>query len=191
MRAFRHPTGMMGRLAGVVMAHTNRRMVRRAIHLLDVQPDDKVLDVAFGPGVGIELLAASVPAGWVAGIDLSAEMVEQARARNTTTIEAGRVALQQGSVDHLPFDSATFDKALSIRSMQLWPDVVAGLREIRRVLLPGGRIALACTRRSGQTQASLTELLTAAGFAEPRVINAGGNLYALAKTPGRHGETTD
>jgi hypothetical protein len=49
-------------------------------------------------------------------------MVEQARARNAAAIESGRVDLRRGSVESLPFDDDTFDKALAINSMQVWPD---------------------------------------------------------------------
>lgn len=138
MHIFRQPTGIPGRLGGAIMARTNRRMTRQAIELFDVQPGGKILEIAFGRRVGLHLLAVSAPDGWVAGVDPSQEMVQQARARNTVAIEAGRVALWQGSVERLPFDNATFDKAVSIKSMQVWPDIGGGLREIRRVMRPGG-----------------------------------------------------
>lgn len=87
MRAFGRPTGFLGRLGGIIMARTNQRIAQRAIELLDVQPSDKVLEIGFGLGVGIKLLASSASSGWVAGIDPSEEMVEQARARNANALE--------------------------------------------------------------------------------------------------------
>ena len=99
MRAFGRPTGVLGRLGGLIMARANQRMAQRATALLDVQPRESVLEVGFGPGVGIALLARAASAGWVAGIDSSAEMVEQAKARNAHAIGAGRVALRHGAVE--------------------------------------------------------------------------------------------
>jgi ubiquinone/menaquinone biosynthesis C-methylase UbiE len=96
-------------------------MAERAIALLDVQPNERVLEIGFGPGVGIDLLVHSASLGWVAGIDPSEEMVEQASARNAGAIAAGRVVLQRGSVDSLPFEDCAFDKALAVNSMQVWP----------------------------------------------------------------------
>jgi ubiquinone/menaquinone biosynthesis C-methylase UbiE len=59
MRAFGRPTGVLGRLGGMIMARTNQRMAQRTLELLDVQPGDKVLEIGCGPGVGIQLLASS------------------------------------------------------------------------------------------------------------------------------------
>jgi len=58
-------------------------------------------------------------------------MVAQARARNATALQSGRVDLRRRSVESLPFEGNSFDKALAINSMQVWPDAVAGLREMR------------------------------------------------------------
>jgi ubiquinone/menaquinone biosynthesis C-methylase UbiE len=188
MRAFGRPAGVLGRLGGRIMARTNQWMAQRTIELLDVQPGDKVLEIGFGPGVGIQLLASSAASGWVAGIDPSQEMVEQATARNAAGIGTGRVELRRGSVERLPFENDTFDKALAINSMQVWPDAVAGLREIRRVLRPGGRMVLGFTRYSGQAKEGLTETLTAAGLADVQVVEVDGELCVLATNPGKSGE---
>lgn len=181
MRAFGRPTGLLGRLGGFIMARTNQQMARRAIDLLAVQPTDHVLEIGFGPGVGIQWLVQAVSSGWVAGIDPSEEMLELATARNAKAVATGRVELRRGSVERLPFEDARFDKALAINSMQVWPDAVAGLREIRRVLKPGGTVVLGFTRWSGQGQAGLTDTLTAAGFANAHVMEVeDGEFCALA-----------
>ena len=58
-------------------------------------------------------------------------MVEQATARNAEAIERGVVDLRHGSVEELPFEDGTFDAVLAINSMQVWPDVTAGLHEVK------------------------------------------------------------
>ena len=113
------------------------------VGLLEVNPNDRVLEVGFGPGVIIQHLSELAPAGHVAGIDPSPEMLEQARARNEIAVKDGRVDLRRGSVESLPFTDNIVDKALAINSMQVWPDASAGLRAIWRVMRPGGRIASA------------------------------------------------
>jgi ubiquinone/menaquinone biosynthesis C-methylase UbiE len=183
MRMFGRPKGILGRLGGIIMARTNQQCAAWVIDLLGIQPHDRVLEVGFGPGVGIELLARLVPGGYVAGIDPSDEMVEQAKARNVKAIENSRVDLRYGSVESLPFEDSPFTKALAINSMQVWPDVMAGLGEMRRVMTPGGSIALGFTSYSGQSKDGLPEILTAAGFTESHVVEAEGGFCALAIKP--------
>ena len=183
MRAFGRPQGVVGKLGGLIMARTNRKIAARVIALLNVQPHDRVLEIGCGPGVGLQLLARMVSSGQVAGVDASAEMVEQARVRNAQAIAASRVVLGRGSVERLPFEDARFDKALAINSMQVWPDAVAGLHETRRVLKPGGRVALGFTRYAGQSKEGLTAVLTAAGCADAHVVDIDRDFCALAITP--------
>ena len=181
MRAFGRPKGFLGRLGGIIMARTNYKCAAWVIDLLDIQLNDKVLEVGFGPGVGIQLLARLASAGYVAGVDPSREMVEQARTRNAKAIKG--VGLRHGSVESLPFVDNTFDKALAINSMQAWPDAIAGLREIRRVLKPGGRVALGFTPYSGQPKSGLAKTLMAAGFTNVHVVETAKEFCALATKP--------
>jgi ubiquinone/menaquinone biosynthesis C-methylase UbiE len=183
MRMFGRPKGLLGRLGGIIMARTNQPCAAWVISLLSIQPHDSVLEVGFWPGVGMELLARSVSEGYVAGVDPSAEMVEQARARNVKAMESGRVDLRCGSVERLPFDDNIFTKALAINSMQVWPDTMAGLREMRRLMSPGGSIALGFTPYSGQSKNGLPDMLTAAGFTEAHLVEAEEGFCALAIKP--------
>ena len=174
------PQGILGRLGGVIMARMNVDCGTWVADLLEVTRNDRVLEVGFGPGVVIERLAKRATVGHISGIDQSREMVEQARARNATAVQDGRVDIRHGSVESLPFDNNSFDKVLAINSMQYWPQVVAGLREVRRVMKAGGRIALGFTPYSGQPNKGLTEALTAAGFRQTHVVESDKGFCALA-----------
>jgi ubiquinone/menaquinone biosynthesis C-methylase UbiE len=180
MRMFGRPEGVLGRLGGVIMARMNRDAATEIIQMLDIRPDDKLLEVGFGPGVAIQLLLDRVPAGSVAGIDYSQEMVRQAAARNAAALRNRRVDLRYGSVERLPFADEAFDKALAINSMQAWPDARAGLREIQRVLKRGGSVALGFTVNSGQRREAVAELLTAAGFVQAQIVDGSNLLCAIA-----------
>ncbi len=108
-----HPRGLPGRLGGMIMARSTGFRNAWIISLLDIQHDDHVLEVGFGPGMVIQSIAAIATEGFVAGIDASLLMVQQASS-NEEAIRDGRVQLLQGSALALPFEDATFDKALSI-----------------------------------------------------------------------------
>lgn len=139
---FAHPEGWVGRLVEVILAWKNRERNAWALSILDIQPDDQVLEIGFGPGQAIQEVARLTPKGFVAGIDLSDTMVAQASKRNTAAIRSGYVLLQQGAEAPLPFEDAKFSKAFAVNSMQFWSNPGAGLQELRRVLKPGGRVAI-------------------------------------------------
>lgn len=183
MRTFGRPRGVLGRLGGIIMARMNEDCGAWVTELLEIGPDDSVLEAGFGPGVVIQRLSQLASAGHVAGVDQSQEMVEQARARNAIGIRSGRVDLRHGCVQSLPFADNTFDKARAINAMQVWPDPVAGLREMRRVMKSGGRIALGFTPYSGQPKQGLTETLIPASFTKVQVAESDKGFCALATKP--------
>jgi ubiquinone/menaquinone biosynthesis C-methylase UbiE len=108
-------------------------------------------------------------------------MLEMAHRRNRTWIEAGRVELHLGTVDKLPFDDATFDAAMTFNSLHLWPEPVDGLREVRRTLRTGGRIAVAITRYSYASPDKFEGYLIDGGFADVRVHTSDKGTCALGR----------
>ncbi len=103
-------------------------------------------------------------------------MVKQASRRNALAIRTGQVEIQQGSALVLPFEDSRFDKALSANSVPFWPDRLAGVKEMRRVLKPGGTAALILQPVWAKTESEvkaigvdLLEVLEAAGFQQTRL----------------------
>ncbi len=142
---FHRPHGLGGRAAGWVMAHrgSNRKRNVWAARLLDVQPDERVLEIGFGPGIAIQELARRATRGLVCGVDHSEVMLRQAKRRNTAAVRAGRVDLRLGWAEDLPDFDAPFDAILAVNSLMFWDDPVARLEELRGLLRPGGRIGIA------------------------------------------------
>jgi len=178
VRQFGHPRGIAGWLAGWDMAHRRSNQQRNiwAVSLLDVQPTDRVLEIGFGPGVAITELAARAGRGQVFGIDHSEVMVQQASQRNAAAIRAHRVHLTHASVAELPSFDEPLDAILAVNTLKFWPNPAERLSQLRRLLRPGGRIALAIQPRCpGATQSTtaqaaqeLQDLLTQAGFTQIR-----------------------
>jgi ubiquinone/menaquinone biosynthesis C-methylase UbiE len=143
---FARPSGLLGRLAGRIMAKSDADD-RWVTELLDVQASDRVLDVGCGPGVTVGLIAERATSGLVAGVDPSVEMLRQAARRNEAAMRAGRVELRRGEVSELPYPDAFFTKACAIHSLYFWPSIDGGLRELHRVLAPGGLLVIAVRMR--------------------------------------------
>jgi ubiquinone/menaquinone biosynthesis C-methylase UbiE len=142
---FRHPTGRFGRVMGTVMTVINRRPNKLAIDALEIAPADIVLELGCGPGAAVKTMAALAPRGTVHGIDQSLVMLAQAEERNKAAIAAGRVSLHQCSFDGLPLADASVDKILAVNVIYFWTDMPRILAELRRVLRPGGIIAIYAT----------------------------------------------
>jgi ubiquinone/menaquinone biosynthesis C-methylase UbiE len=176
---FGRPTGLPGRVAGLIMAHraSNRRRNAWAVSLLDVQRDDRVLEIGFGPGIAIEELSRRAPEGHVCGLDHSEVMVRQAARRNADGVRRGLVELRLGSAESLPAFATPFDKILAVNVLQFGDQPVERLVEMRSLLRSGGRIAIAFQPRGpGATDDAATtrgrEIAAAlgdAGFSHVRV----------------------
>jgi len=109
---------------------------------MDIQPDNFVLDIGCGGGMAIKEMAKIVTGGFVAGVDYSEIMVQQALRHNAAAVCAMRVAIKNGNISNLPFKDESFDKACAIESFNYWLDPIAGLREVHRVLRPRGLVAI-------------------------------------------------
>jgi len=132
--------------------------VRRLVDVAMLQPDEHVLDVACGTGFVARLAAQRVGVkGRVVGIDLNTSMIEAARETAATTID-----WRIGDAAALPFEDGEFDAVLCQQGLQFFPDRVQALREMRRVLRRGGRLAFTVWGAIGDVpyQAALADALT-------------------------------
>jgi len=136
-----------------------------------------VLEIGFGPGLAIAELARRASRGRVYGIDHSEVMVRQASRRNAAAIRAERVELLYASVDRLPRFDEPLDAIVAVNSVGFWSNPTEQLSELRSLLRPGGRIALAsqprCPGATADTTAragrELNDRLIQAGFTQARV----------------------
>jgi len=110
-------------------------------HVL-IEKQFKILDVGCGGGRTIQKLAAIATEGKVSGVDYAAGSVAVARRTNASLIDSGRVEVQHASVSQLPFSDGTFDLVTSVESQYYWPDLLKDMKEVRRVLKPGGRLII-------------------------------------------------
>lgn len=147
-RQFRRPEGFGGRIMGHVMEAINRTPNRLTIAALGIAPADVVLEIGYGPGCAIEALAERAPLGRIYGVDPSIEMFTTACRRNRRSIAGGRVILTQGHVGDLWLDAATVDKILGVNVVYFLDEEGGELREARRLLKPGGKLALYATDKS-------------------------------------------
>ncbi len=164
-----------------------------------LEPGQRVLDLACGPGIYARPLAAAVRPGSVVGLDLSVPMLrvaaEKAREENVSNL-----LLVHGDAMELPFEADHFDVVNCCGALHLFPDVDHVLGEVARVLGPGGRFTVAAFRRLGAisdrlarlrrridgvnafTLEALTASFKKAGLVDPRSHHAAGNWLIMSAT---------
>lgn len=147
----RKPAGVPGRLFLWIMNRSHASVTAWGLSHVNVERNFRILDVGCGGGQTIAMLAEVASDGTVHGIDYSAASVAAARRTNSSAIAAGRVDVRQGTVSKLPYPDASFDLVTAIETHYYWPDPVADLQEIRRVLKPGGKCVLVAETYKGRS----------------------------------------
>jgi ubiquinone/menaquinone biosynthesis C-methylase UbiE len=191
---------LIATLALGISFERERELIGRAARL---SPGDVLLDLACGPGIYTRPFARQVAPGLVVGLDLSPAMLRHARSR-ARAANLQNLALVRGDALHLPFAGGRFDVVNCCGALHLFPDSDLALREVHRVLKPGGRFTVAAFRRgSGRwatlgstlrrrimgidsfTPAELEARLGAAGFGEVACHHAGAQwlIMSAPRTP--------
>ena len=129
--------GVYDRLNSVMTAGLHHSWRRRAADLAAIGPGSRVLDVATGTGdLAIELASRVEPGGEVIGSDFSERMLDLARAK------APQLRFEQGNALQLPYADDEFDAATVGFGVRNFSDLERGLRELARVVKPGGRVVI-------------------------------------------------
>ncbi|MGB9435646.1 MAG: class I SAM-dependent methyltransferase [Candidatus Acidiferrum sp.] len=102
---------------------------------MQLAPTDNVLDLGCGSGWLSRRLSKLIPEGRVVGMDISDEMIRVAR---RSSADHHNILYITGEVAEIPWEPNFFTHAISVESAYYWPDLPAGVREIHRVLRPGG-----------------------------------------------------
>lgn len=141
-RQGRRPSGLLGQIVARVMAKETASENDFALELLQLQPEDAVLEIGCGHGDTLAKAANTVPRGFLCGIDFSPLMHRHATRRHRQLVAEERIEFHLGSSDRLPFDDQSFDKVLAVHTIYFWKAPLDHLAEARRVLKPGGRFVL-------------------------------------------------
>jgi SAM-dependent methyltransferase len=134
------PHGVGGPLIGRLWVKETAKTNDAAFDLLAPGPGEDVLEIGFGPGRTLGLLAER--GARVTGVDVSEEMVRLAGRRNAELVRTGDLTLHRGDGVMLPVQDNSQDAVLSVHNLYFWPEPEATIAEIARVLRPEGRFIL-------------------------------------------------
>jgi len=180
MSQFAKPTGFFGKILAKGMARGHKNFYRNAAKAMNLKYDDKYLEIGFGSGLFIKKYVSNVSR--IVGLDYSEDMVKLANDINKKSVESGKVEFKQGYASSLPWDDNEFSIVVAIETFFFWSKPEISLKEIFRVLMPGGRliIEMAYNKDDGMNHSKLVKkmnlklysgaemkkLLTEAGFSE-------------------------
>ena len=175
---FKRPHGMLGRLAGFVMAHrpSNRKRSDWTVELLAVNSRHRILEIGCGPGVALQRCAGLAQDGYVLGVDHSELMVRLAQAALSKHIEAGRADVRRCTVFDDNLAASSWDRIYSVNVVQFFSDIESECSRIHDLLVPGGKAATTFQPRSqSPTRKEALEMATSiesamdtAGFVDSR-----------------------
>jgi ubiquinone/menaquinone biosynthesis C-methylase UbiE len=172
---FRKPEGWMGRwlLRNMNKRHSN--VTDWGLSHVAIPRDGAILDIGCGGGRTIVKLAAASGSGTVYGVDHSAESVGVASKLNAELVESGRVLISQGSVLQLPYADEKFDLVTAAETHFFWPDLPNDVREVLRVVKPGGVFVI------------IAEVFKGAGTAMSKRVEKSAPKYGMTLlTPDEH-----
>jgi ubiquinone/menaquinone biosynthesis C-methylase UbiE len=145
----RKPSKWLGRFVVAGMNRSHSSLTDWGLSHIDIGSDATVLDVGCGGGATVKKLAAMAHEGKVHGVDYAMGSIAASQANNRQLIADGRVAIEHATVSHLPFPEERFDVVTAVETQYYWPDLPGDMREILRVLKPGGKLVIIAENYKG------------------------------------------
>lgn len=149
VRQCRKPTGPLGKAIARVMNRSHADLTSWGLEHVQVNKGNTVLDIGCGGGRTVQKLSNLADPGKVYGVDYAGASVAASVEFNRAAIASGRVAIQRATVSNLPFADESFDVVTAFETHYYWPDYDGDMREILRILKPGGSLLMVAEIHSG------------------------------------------
>ena len=182
------PRGFAGRITFIFMNRGHKSIYKNVAKVLELQPEDDLLEVACGNGHFLKNYASHVRS--VAGLDLSELSVKLAAKKNKHRVAAGTAEFVQSEASQLPWEDHRFSAATAMGGFPMFPNPLESLKEMYRVLRPGGRavVSIEWNAEDGKdhskdvkkygmwlwTEGDVRTMLKEAGFSEVSITYAKG-----------------
>ena len=188
------PRGLAGRITAWGMEKVHGSIYKTVAEVLHMEPEDDLVEVACGTGHFLKKYASHVRS--VAGLDHSELMVKLATRKHRERIKAGTAEFVHGEASQLPWQDEKFSVATTMGSIIVFPKPLEALKEMYRVLRPGGRavVSIEVNAEDGKdhskhvekygmwvwTEDDVRNMLEQTGFSEISIRYAKGTMLASA-----------
>lgn len=188
---FKKPSGLFGLLSAAIMIKGNRVKYKKLIKEMDLQPGYKVLEIGYGPGIGINMIAEAYPLCTIHGIDFSRLMYKKASKYNKKHFNNKTVLLQYGDFLETPIMSTDYDTLFCLNVIYFWNVLQEPFKKALSLLKTGGAFHIYMPDRNDLQIApepivnpysitQVVEVLSSVGFADVKYYSERG-YYIKAK----------
>ena len=157
-KQFGNPEGNLGRFVGWLMLIKNRDRAKWTIEKLNFKPTDFILEVGYGSGAAFKTVANQLTSGFIAGIDHSPVMLEQATTKNKKFIESKKADLNCGTVWDLNYPDEYFDIIFGSNVHFFWEDPTMEFQKLYSYLKPAGRLIMVFQPRWAKSEEQVKEI---------------------------------
>jgi ubiquinone/menaquinone biosynthesis C-methylase UbiE len=173
IRQAKNPKGFVGRAMLKIMNAAHGSMTAWGLSKVWLEDTATVLDIGCGGGKTIKTLSRAVKNGKIYGVDVSKDAVLASGRKNARDVRTGKVVVIQAGVSAMPFQDGFFDGITAFQTHYFWPDLQNDIKEIVRILKPGGRLLLVSElykmnyhMKAYKTPEAFTALMQNSGFSD-------------------------
>lgn len=135
---FKKPGPVFGLFTSNIMVKNNQKNYDKLIKDLDIRSDNKLLEIGYGPGIGIRMIAEKYSTCTIHGIDFSRLMYKQASQYNKPFIDKGQVQLQYGDFLKIAVIDKQYDKVFCLNVIYFWDELKTPFARVLSLLKNGG-----------------------------------------------------
>lgn len=171
VKQFGKPAGTLGLVVGWLLSMKNNTRVDWTFEKLRLKPSDTLLEIGYGPGVTLKKVADNLTSGFIAGIDHSEIMLDQASRRNKMHIEKGKVKLECGTAWDLKYPENYFDIIYGSNVHFFWKNPAKEFKQLVSFLKPDGRLVMVFQPRLAKIEIREVANETRAQYEEAGLTN--------------------
>lgn len=155
---FSKPDGILGMIAGKIMALENRKLNAWTVSLLGIKSHDQILEIGYGSGMCMERILKVYTNVNIDGVDVSETMRKQASKRLEDKIVNQQVNLMAGDIEEVTLPYQAYDKIITVNNYTIWDHPKKGLENVFRALKSNGKIAITMQPREENASSAKTRM---------------------------------
>jgi len=150
---FKKPSGLFGMFSSNIMIKGNKTKYEKLIKDLSLQPGDKLLEIGYGPGVGLRMIAKACTSCIIHGIDFSKLMYKRAAKYNKQYLDSNTMLLQYGDFLKTPVASNEYDKIFCLNVVYFWNELHEPFKKVLSLLKASGAFYIYMVNRDALKKA--------------------------------------